>query len=151
MDEENNEELLPTNYEELVHEEPMRDIDVSELEMARSISEAEEETPQTTDLKAVLKTLTPIFKDKELNEILQAVMVSRVFPDNMLDACKLTVLRRLQQCDTADPDIEVIGTILAVHAAFSIGYEGRGIVDRLEIAGVAHEQEMEKLSKELGL
>lgn len=151
MAEEENEELLPTNYKDLVTEESARDIDLSELDVAKSISEAEEETPQRTDLQAVLKTLTPVYKDKELNDMLQAIMVSRVFPDNMLDSCKLMVLRRLQQFDTASPDVDVIGIITAVHSAHSIGYEGRGIVDRLEIAGVAHEQEMEKLSKELGL
>jgi hypothetical protein len=146
---ENEEPELPTSYEELVTEQPERPIDLAE--MPKSLSEMEEDTPNKTDLQAVLKTLTPVYKDAKLNDILQAYMVSRVFPDNMLDACKLTVLRRLQQCDSADPDVDVLGIILSVHSAFSIGYEGRGIVDRLEIAGVAHEQEMEKLSKELGL
>jgi hypothetical protein len=144
MDEEKEESLdIP------IIDEPEREI--AEYPAPKSISEEEEETPQRTDLQAVLRTLTPHYPDKILNEKLQPVMVSRIFPDNMLDSCKLTVLSRVWEHDPTKDDIDMFGIILATHGAHSIGYEGRGIVDRLEIAGVAHEQDMEKLSKELGL
>jgi len=146
---EENEDLKLPEYEDMAKEEPERPVDLTVL--PKSISEEEEDTPQRTDLQAVLRTLTPHYKDKVPDEKLQPVMVSRIFPDNMLDSCKLTVLSRIWALDPINADIDLFGIILATHGAHSIGFEGRGIVDRLEIAGVAHEQEMEKLSKELGL
>ncbi len=44
-----------------------------------------------------------------------------------------------------------MGTISIVQDALSRGFEGRQRVEDLEIGGVIHEEEVEKLSKELGL
>ncbi len=56
-----------------------------------------------------------------------------------------------ERADAAGGDIDFASIVTGNQAATSIGYEGRGRIDILEIAGVAHEEEMEKLSKELGL
>lgn len=142
---------IDEDYQSMVIDEPEREVDLSGYEGAKTISEAEEETEHKTDLQSILKALTPRFPDKLLNDKLQPVMVSRIFPDNLLDSCKMTVLSRLQDYEPSDNSFDVWGIILAVHNAHSIGFEGRGIMDRLEIAGVAHEEEMEKLTKELGI
>lgn len=138
-------------YDRMVVEEPEREISLEGLDVPKTLSEEEEETPQRTDIQAILKALTPKYPDKKLDDQLQPVMVSRVFPDNLLDSCKMTVLSRLQHFEPSNSEFDIWGIILATHNAHSIGFEGRGIVDRLEIAGVAHEEEMEKLSKEFGL
>lgn len=147
--EENIEEPIPESYEEAATFEPEKEVKLEEL--PKSVNEEESESIHKTDIQAILQTLTPRFKDKSLNEKLQPVMVSRIFPDNLLDSCKLTVLSWLHAQNPKDNTIDVWATILATHNAHSIGFEGRGIMDRLEIAGAAHEEELEKLSKDLGL
>ena len=77
-------------------------------------------------------------------------MSSRVFPDNFLDLNYLLVMSQIEEHE-GDDDIDILAIIALTQVATSIGYEGRGRVEDLEVAGVAHEQEMEKLSKELGL
>ncbi len=139
-----------SSYEDLANEEPERDIGLDESDMPKSLAEMEEDTEQKTDIQAILKVLTPKFSSKSLNDVLQPAMVSRIFPDNLLDKMKLLVLRELQLSQPT-ATIDIISVISNVQDALSIGYEGKGIIDRLEIAGVAHEEEMEKLTKELGL
>lgn len=138
-------------YEDLVTELPEREVDLAKYGATATVSEAEQETEMQSDIKYLARLLTPQYKDQILNDELQAVMVARIFPDNMLDSCKMTTLARFMEFDPDNNDFDPWRVILAVHNAHSIGYEGRGIIDRLELAGVAHEEEMEKLSKELGL
>lgn len=137
-------------YEDLKTEVAEREVDLEEFGLVKTATEEEEETTHKTDMQSVLKALTPQYPDKKLNQKLQPVMVARVFPDNLLDSCKMTVLSRLGDFDP-DEDVDIWGIILATHNAHSIGYEGRGIVDRLEIAGAARDDELDKLSKELGM
>lgn len=134
----------------VITEEPEHELDLSEYRGGGTLAEAEAETPHQTDLQAVLKTLTPKFMMKRMNDLLGPVMVSRIFPDNYLDLNYLLVMSMIEEQEGQD-DIDVAAIITGVQVGTSIGYEGRGIADRLEIAGVAHEEEMEKLSKELGL
>jgi hypothetical protein len=143
----NVEELLG---EPTVLEEPEQELELEEAEGAQTLSEAEEEAPHDSDLKAVLRYLHPKYKDKRLNELLQSAMASRIFPDNFLDKNYLLVMSLIEEKEGED-DIDVVGIISMVQDGTSIGYEGRGRVEDLEVAGVAHEQEMERLSKELGL
>lgn len=127
-----------------------RDVALDALEVGKTLTEAEEETEHKTDLQAAMKALLPRFKDKRTNDLLQSAMVSRIFPDNYLDKNFLLVMSLIEEQEELD-DIDIMGIISTVQDATSIGYEGRGRVDILEIAGVAHEEEMEKLTKELGL
>ncbi len=144
------EKLEPSDeYQELIVEEPEQQLELEDAG-AQSLQEAEEEAPHQSDLQAVLKYLHPKYKDKRLNELLQSAMSSRIFPDNFLDKNYLIVMSLIEEHE-GDPDIDVVGLISMVQDGTSIGYEGRGRVEDLEVAGVAHEQEMEALSKELGL
>jgi len=127
-----------------------RDVALDEVVSPKTLSEAEEETEHKTDLQAAMKALLPRYKNKRMNDLLQPAMVSRIFPDNYLDKNFLIVMSLIEEQEGAE-DIDIVGTISTVQDATSIGYEGRGRVDILEIAGVAHEEEMEKLTKELGL
>lgn len=131
-------------------EEAEREIGLEDYTGAATLAEAEEEAPHESDLKAVLKSLTPKYKSKRMNELLQPIPVSRIFPDNYLDLNYLLVMSMIEEQEGED-DIDFAAIVTGVQASTSIGYEGRGIADRLEIAGVAHEEELEKLTKELGL
>ncbi len=141
----------PITYEDLVVEEPEREVDLEDYEAPKSYTETEEDAPQLSDLKAVLRAISPKSKFERVNDLAQPAMVSRIFPDNLLDKNKLIVLSLLEEYEEEDSEVPVIDIISNVQDILSIGYEGRGIVERLEIAGVAHEEEMEKLAKDLGL
>jgi hypothetical protein len=124
-------------------------VGVDDVTVGKSLSEEEEDTERKTDLQAAMKALLPRYSDPRLNELLQPAMVSRIFPDNYLDKNFLLVMSVIEEREGED-DIDVVGIISKVQDGTSIGYEGRGRVDILEIAGVAHEEELQKLSKELG-
>jgi len=127
-----------------------REVGIDDLGGMKSLADAEDETPHQSDLQSVLKSLSPKFKNNRMNELLQPVMVSRIFPDNYLDLNYLLVMSMIEELEE-DSDVDIVGIITGVQVGTSIGYEGRGIADRLEIAGVAQEQELEKMTKELGL
>lgn len=137
-------------YEELVTEESEREVGDDEYSAPRTATEEEEGAPQRSDLKEAMVRLLPRYPTKRLNDVLQPAMVSRIFPDNYIDKHFLLSSALIEECEP-EKDVDVVGIISLVQDALSIGYEGRCRIDILEIAGVAHEEEMEKLSKELGL
>jgi hypothetical protein len=151
VDEETGEIKQPINYEDLVTEEPEREVSLEDYEAPKSVSEVEEETQQTSDIKAILSSLMPKLKHARLNELAKSTMVSRIFPDNLLDRTKMMALCLLEEYDEYDPNIPVLDIFIGANDINLIGYEGRRIVELLELAGVAHEEEMQKLAKDLGL
>lgn len=146
----NEEDEVAPDYEKLKTEVSEIKVTLEESEDVKTLSEAEEETVQKTDIQSILKALTPKFPSKRMNDILQPILVSRIFPDNYLD---LNYLLTVMQLEDSDPtaDVDFLAIVTGNQAATSIAYEGRHIGDLLEMGGVAHEEEMEKLSKELGL
>lgn len=137
-------------FEPVMIEEAEQDFDLEDFGEIRTLAESEEETPHQSDLQAVLKYLHPKYKDKRLNELLQSAMSSRIFPDNFLDKNYLLVMSLIEEKE-GDDDIDIVGIISMVQDATSIGYEGRGRIEDLEVAGVSRDEEIEKLSKELGI
>lgn len=140
----------PPKYEDLVAEEPERQVTVESLEVPRGEAgeDGEDDVVKRTDLQAAMQAITPKFKDKRMDSLLQPVMVSRVFPDNYLDLNYLLVMSMIEEHEGED-DIDIVGIITGSQVATSKAYEGKHIIDILEIAGVAHEEEMERLSKEI--
>ena len=139
----------PPKYEDLVTEEPEHPVSLGALEVSRDEAGGDEDDVVTrTDLQAAMKAITPKFKDKRMEALLQPVMVSRVFPDNYLDLNYLLVMSMIEEHEGED-DIDIVSIITGSQVATSKAYEGKHIIDILEIAGVAHEEEMEKLSKEI--
>jgi len=143
-------DVEPTQYKDLVTEEPMLDVDFNEFKQPKTLSEEEEETAPRSDLKEAMHRLLPKYKNKRIDNLMQSAMVSRIFPDNYIDKLFLITASVIEEQDPED-DVDVVGIISMSQDGLSIGYEGRGRLDILEIAGVAHEEEMEKLSKEFGL
>jgi hypothetical protein len=141
----------PTTYEELVTEEPEREVTAEAYESSATATETMEDAPQTSDIQAILKSLSPKSKYPRVNDLCQPAMVSRIFPDNLLDKNKLIVLDLVEEHEETDVDIPLMDYIMNTQDMLSVGYEGRGIVERLEIGGVVNEKEMEQMAKELGL
>ena len=139
-------------YDNLVTEEPKREIDFDEFLVPKTIGEAEEEGVHKTDLQAAMTAITPRFATKRQNDILQPVMSSRIFPDNFLDVNYFINIYLLEEQEGDDAKyVDVLGTIINTQVATTIAYEGRHIIDVLEIAGVAHEEEMEKITRALDI
>ncbi len=145
----NNEEEL--FGEPVVIEESERELGSEGDEVIQTLSEAEEETPHQTDLQAVLKYLHPQYKDRRFNELAQSAASSRVFPDNYWAKHRLLVTSLVEEYAEDNKDVDIVGIVSMMQDALSIGFEGRGRIEDLEVAGVAHEEELEKLSKELGI
>ena len=144
-------QIKPPKYEELVHEESEREVNIDDIDIAPTLSEQEEETEQISDLKAVLKYLHPQHPNRKLNFILQSAAASRIFPDNLLDKHFAIAAPYIEENADDDPNFDIMGTISTIQDAVLRGYEGRQRIEDLEIGGVIHEEEMEKLSKGLGL
>ncbi len=144
------EQEKPLDYEGLIIEEDERSVELGDLPRTQTLSEAEQETEQISDIKSVLKYLHHQYRDKQLNELLQSAASSRIFPDNLLDK-QYAIAAPYIESHADDPDFDVMGTISMVQDALSRGFEGRQRLEDLEIGGVIHEEEIDKLSKELGL
>ncbi|KKK62784.1 hypothetical protein LCGC14_3000870 [marine sediment metagenome] len=137
-------------YEELKTELEERDVEFDEQESSKSLAEEEESTEHKTDLQAVLNALIPKLPTQRMRDLLLPALVSRVFPDNYTDKHFLLAASQIEELDPAG-DVDVIAIISITQDILSKAFEGRHIIDLLELAGVAHEEEMDKLAKDLGL
>jgi hypothetical protein len=145
-------EVKPKNIEEIMIIEPERSDaggDDSEYH-GGGFTEGEESTCSISDFGRLLKVLNPPIKDARLNELLQTAKVSRIFPDNYLDKfAYIVALSVLEQ--EPNKDFDFLGLTMHTQDALSDGYEGRWIADLLEAFGAVKEQDLDKISKDLGL
>lgn len=137
-------------YADLVIEEGEREVDIEEEYEGGSLTEQEEITGSVSDFNLLLRELNPTLKNKRLAELLATGRVSRIFPDNFLDKFGITVGMLVMEQDTSIP-FGFIDFINHIQDGYSFGYEGRGIADMLEAFGAVKEEELNKLSKDLGL
>ena len=143
-------ELLPVDgYTPLLTEEAEREVELPEHNGHKSMMEAEEESPNQSDLQTVLHRLFPIFSNKEINQMGQSIMMARIAPDVFLDLIFCTVDSILENHNPTE-NIDVQATFNLVYSIFSIGLDGKGRFDALELAGAVKEEEMEQLSSQLG-
>jgi len=139
-------------YEDILIDEPPRKDNSSNYDPAASMSSAIDNMQHKSELQTIMDSLTPIFKYKRLNEILQPAMVSRMQPDNIIDADKLVFASMLESYDEDESyKFDPIYTIMSAHNAHMIAYKGMGIGDRLEAAGAVREAEIKKLAEGLNL
>lgn len=141
----------PLKFEDVAVEEPAREVVGASAYSPQSVTEAEESTPSKSDIRAVVDALTPKFSNKRLNELLQPTMVSRIFPDNYIDKMRLLAIAMIEEMGPDPVKCDPILYISNVQDACSIAFEGRHIIDLLEVAGVVHEEEMQKIAKDTGL
>lgn len=154
-----NEDIITPNEEPQNPSEPdttldaereIEGLEVSGGEAGGTLGDAEGSAEHETDLQRAMRYLRPTYKDPRFDELMQSAMASRIFPDNYLAKINFTSIMLIEEQE-GEPDIDVMGIINKTQDAHSIGYEGRYRGEIIELAGVAHEEEMEKLSKELGL
>src|SRR4030042_2432889 len=122
INEESGEIEEPIKYEDMVTEEPEREVDIDEYEAPKTVSETRDEAPQKSDIQAILHAISPKSKYTRINDLVQPAMVSRIFPDNMLDKQKLAVLGIEEEYAEDDADIQVMDIIMNVQDIMSIGY-----------------------------
>lgn len=137
--------------------EPPRHIELEKLDSqsggasGQSYSEGEA-APNVSDLQATLRRLFPSFPYRALDIVAQSIMVARIAPDMFLDSMRLTVNAVVQELDILGEEFDFMAVLNMVHAAYSIGLEGKGRVDVLEVAGAAKEsEELDRLSKQMGI
>jgi hypothetical protein len=152
------EELADELYPVLVTEEPERHVDVGH-DGHKSLSEAETEGGNQSDLVNILKRLLPSFSDYEIDELDllgRAIMVSNVSPDMFMEAMHLTVDSIVEAhaydgiMNTKKP-IDVMMVINVIFGIYSPALQGKVRVELVELAGSAKDnEELEKVSKGLG-
>lgn len=152
MTQESKEEpIKPQNIEDIMVVEPER-VDSSDTGdyQGGGFSETEENTGSVSDFTRLVNALNPKIKDARLNELLQTARVSRIFPDNYLDkhAIMMALLTLEKEPNEA---FDFVGLLMHTQDALSFGYEGRGIADLLEAFGAVKEQDLDKISKDLGI
>jgi len=140
----------PPKYEDLVVEEPERPVKLAEIEVSKDDAGDMDgdDVVTRTDLQAAMNAITPKFKSKRMNEILGPIMVSDVLTDQYLDYIYFVSMSLIEE-EEGNEDVDILGILTGVNVAISKAYQKRHVFDILEIAGVAHEEEMERLSKEI--
>ena len=116
-----------------IDEEPDRSEEVgtapTAINFGQSAAETEGTSPNDSDLQTTYKALLPKLKQTDINELMQLLMVSRIFPDTYLNKKFLTVMSLKRR----HPEIPIMDLENYVDSAMSIGYMGKA---RLEIVVV---------------
>ena len=116
-----------------IDEEPDRSEEVGSaptaINFGQSAAETEGTSPNDSDLQTTYKALLPKLKQTDINELMQLLMVSRIFPDTYLNKKFLTVMSLKRR----HPEIPIMDLENYVDSAMSIGYMGKA---RLEIVVV---------------
>jgi hypothetical protein len=144
---EDEEKTDPTDlYDGMAQEVAERDVDEDAGVEHKSIEEEEASTQDISDFKFTLHKLFPQLG----TEIDNAIMVARVAPDMFIPMLRILVNAEIKRTSPNKPlNIGAIASKYYVLA--SIGLDGKGRIDSIEMAGAAKEtEELEKLSKGLG-
>ena len=140
---------MPELFPSLASEEPDREEEIADPEDSekfgqfKSAEESEELNSNDTDLITTLKRLFPTLLWKDINSILQLLMVARIFPDTYIPKKYLTVV----SIKRSHPEIKVMDIENMVDTAMSIGYLGKSRVEIVLVNGGAQraaEEEAEK-------
>lgn len=138
-------------YENMATEEKERAVDLSESEegdgaKAKSLAEKLEEVADLTDMQSAVKQLFP----GELGgKIYNALMIARIAPDVFIPMLRLIVVDIIMQSDPNKP-ISVVEVMTVIYTLASIGLDGKGRIDQIELAGASKDvEDLEKLSKGL--
>ena len=94
-------------------------------------------SPKLTDMQTADKRLFPDLGYPHLND----VQVSRIFPDVYNPMSRILVKDLIRN---SDENMRVAEAIATVNTAVSIAIDGEGRIDELGLAGVSHEENMEK-------
>lgn len=112
----------------------------------RTLDEKSEEPSDLTDMQTAIKQLFP----SDLgDEIVNKVMVARIAPDVFIPLLKMLVNEEIAKTDPSKK-ISVASTVAKIYTLLSIGLDGKGRIDHIELTGASKEvEDLEKLSKGL--
>ena len=132
-----------------------REIEFEEGEPSerKSRSEEEAESPDMSDLKSTLRALFPTISNRIINRVAKVAMIARIAPDVFLDEVYLTVTDVVEMWEEAlDGELDVQEVISMVYFAFSVGIDGKGRVDVIQVSANSTEtRESSSLGSALGL
>ena len=119
----------------------------------KSRSEQEAESADLSDYKVTIRTLFPQFTNAIINKVAKAGMVARIAPEVFLDQMYLTVTDVCEMWDEErDGELDVQEIINLVYFALSIGIDGKGRVDIIQVSANSTEtKESSSLGSALGL
>jgi hypothetical protein len=131
-----------TGYEGMAVEEPERELELSEDELANvsSLSKRTELAPNLSDMQTAMLMLIPEGEWNRLVKYYKLLVVSRISPDIFMPLLRVLVKSAVKRANPRIP-IEVGEMVTAVYAILSKGLDGKGIIDLLEISGAAREAE----------
>lgn len=153
----NPEDINETEAEKLFKqsatEQGSRVVEIEEdTSVHKSRTESEAEPSDISDLKATLNKLFPKFNISIINRAAQAAMIARIATDVFLDQMYLTVTDIVEMWDEADGELDVQEVINLCYWILSIGIDGKGRVDIIQVSANASEtKESSNMAAGLGL
>ena len=135
-------------YEDMAENLGSRAVEIEEVDAGKqkSLSAKEEDYSDLSDLQGTLKRLYPNLG----NEIANAIMFARVSPDMFLAMIRLLTNAEVRRADP-HKEINISEVAAKYYILSSIGLDGKGRIDSIELAGSARENaELENISKNLG-
>lgn len=134
-------------YESLATETPERKAEVEGTDKSKTLEEKEEESPDLTDMQATLKKMFPSFGD----EVDDALMMARISPDMFTSLIRINTNSVIKRCDPTKP-LEVAKIATKYYIANSIGLDGKGRIDVIELAGsVTDAEELKEITRGMGI
>ena len=149
---------MDDEFNQLATDKPDRGDETEEEDVPnyRSATEAENTSPNDSDLESILKKLFPYFNEatmgkalsiaSELNTLAPTIMLGRVFPDNFSNKVYL-IVTSIALKHYNDPDFDVVFTIMIVEGLCQIGLEGKGRVEAVIVSGNTKEQAEQESNK----
>ncbi len=139
------------DYDDMVRMEPAREVKLDEyVPPTKGIDEEEEDTSHLSDKQAAMKYLYAKYEDPYFNRLAKSTIFSRIFPDNLVDRSNLVAASKMLS-DWWKPNFDPVFIVLASQDIHLKAYEGRAIADMLDLMGAENGDDIEKLSKQLGL
>jgi hypothetical protein len=137
-----------------ITEEGAREVEIEEESVEhKSRSEEEAESPDISDLKSTIRALFPKISNRIIDRVAKVAMIARIAPDVFLDEVYLTVTDVVEMWDESlDGELDVQEVISLVYFAFSVGIDGKGRVDVIQVSANSTEtRESSSLGSALGL
>lgn len=146
------EKQVNSRYDELATIEAEKEVELSEEEMEsdgtkpKSLAEKFDEKPDLSDLQSAIHNLFPSTLG---DDVINKLMIARIAPDVFIPLLRLLVVEEIQKSDPGK-SINVASTVAKMYTLLSIGLDGKGRIDHIELAGASKEtEELEKLGKGL--
>jgi hypothetical protein len=140
--EQNSEDL----FDQLATEEPEQELEVFNSPHTKTLEEQESENPHLSDLQSVIKMRFPDFG----NIVDNSLMMARISPDIFKALLRLKINAEIKKSNPNKP-VDVTAIALKSYTQMTIGLDGKGGIDLIELAGVANDKEIAELSKSLGM